>query len=271
MNYARSSCPSRAGRLSKARVASMKSGLCRAAVAFVAIGCIGASTAFANAVILPDPTLGGLLLGLGQSQSAGPGTHTLTVASALASGSATVIDEGLPFPSILALVQAQSLPGATGSLSAFAELDYDIEITGPAGEVSVDVSGLAMGSGSGSGFVGIGLTINDEPFLPHHHFDLNSTLPTNTPIAVQLNTSAIVPLTEAGSSSASAYLDPYFSIDPSNADASAYAILVSPGIANTPATPEPSTWAMLLLGFAGLGWAGGRRGRLAWRAAGVRP
>jgi PEP-CTERM motif len=30
---------------------------------------------------------------------------------------------------------------------------------------------------------------------------------------------------------------------------------------NTTAVPEPSTWAMLLLGFAGLGYAGFRRGR----------
>lgn len=210
--------------------------------AIVVTGCIGASSAFADAVILPDPTLGGLLTGLGQSQPAiGPGPHSLSVTSALASGTATVTDEGLPFPSILASVQAQSLPGATGSLSAFAELDYDIEVTGPAGDVSVDVSGLASASGSGTGFVGIGLTINNEPFFPHHLFDLNLTLPTNTPIAVQLNTSAIVPLATAGFSSASAYLDPYFSIDPSNADASAYAILVSPGIGNAPATPEPST------------------------------
>ena len=34
----------------------------------------------------------------------------------------------------------------------------------------------------------------------------------------------------------------------------------------TPAVPEPSTWALMLLGFAGLGFAGYRRSRGAARA-----
>lgn len=194
MKYSGSFRPPQAGCLSKAGVAGMKRGLCRVGAAVAVIGCIGASTAVADTVILPDPMLGGLLMGLGQSQSAGPGTHTLSVTSALASGSATVVDQGLPFPSVLASVQAQSLPGATGSLSAFAELDYDIEIIGPAGDVSVDVSGLAMGSGSGSGFVGIGLTINNVGFLPHHHFDLNLTLPTNSPLSCNWIQTPLYPL-----------------------------------------------------------------------------
>ena len=35
------------------------------------------------------------------------------------------------------------------------------------------------------------------------------------------------------------------------------------------AVPEPSTWAMMLLGFAGLGWSA-YRGRIAARTAGAR-
>ena len=31
------------------------------------------------------------------------------------------------------------------------------------------------------------------------------------------------------------------------------------GVAFAPAAPEPSTWAMMLIGFAGLGFAGFRR------------
>ena len=66
--------------------------------------------------------------------------------------------------------------------------------------------------------------------------------------------------------SAFAYIDPYFSIDPSVADASAYSFTVSPGFGNAPgsipsAIPEPSTWAMMLLGFMGLGYAGYRRAK----------
>ena len=270
MEFAEGFCPSRVGRPSKARAAGGKGGFCLAAAAIAVIGCIGASAAFADTAILPDPTWGATFLGTDVSQSVtGPGLHALPIAGPFVSGAMSFIGQGEPFPSISASVQTQVLAGA-GPLSyfTFAELDYDIEITGPPGDVSVDVSGLAMGSGSGSGSVGIGLTINKLGFLPHDNFDLNLTLPTDTPIVVQLDANAEVIAPETGFSSASAYLDPYFSIDPSNADAGAYAILVSPGIGNAPATPEPSTWAMMLVGLAGLGWAG-YRGRAAARLGGV--
>jgi hypothetical protein len=41
--------------------------------------------------------------------------------------------------------------------------------------------------------------------------------------------------------------------------------VISPGIGNFPpgAVPEPSTWAMMLMGFTGLGWLTHmRRGRI---------
>jgi PEP-CTERM motif len=270
MKHAGGSCPSQVGRLTRASVAGVKGGLFRAAAATAMIGCLSPS-AFADTVILPDPTWGAAFLGTDVSQSVtGPGLHTVPFAGSFVSGSMSFIGQGEPFPSITASVQTQVSPGV-GSVKyfTFAELDYDIEITGPAGDVSVDVSGLAMGTGSGSGSVGISLSINNELFLVRHHFDLNLTLATNTPIPVQLDTNAEVLSPGPGFSSASAYLDPYFSIDPSNADAGAYLILTSPGIGNTPATPEPSTWAMMLLGFAGLSWAGWRRGRIAARTAGA--
>jgi hypothetical protein len=43
-----------------------------------------------------------------------------------------------------------------------------------------------------------------------------------------------------GAMSASAYIDPYFSIDPSNADPGAYSILTSPGIGNAPSPAFPA-------------------------------
>jgi len=60
---------------------------------------------------------------------------------------------------------------------------------------------------------------------------------------------------------ASAFADPYFYIDPSFVNASKYNIVLSNGIANSPVSgiPEPSTWGMMLLGFAGLGFASYRR------------
>jgi hypothetical protein len=55
-------------------------------------------------------------------------------------------------------------------------------------------------------------------------------------------------------------IDPYIWIDPSQADQ--FSLLISSGVPNVPfptAVPEPSTWAMMLLGFAGLGFAYRRR------------
>jgi hypothetical protein len=61
------------------------------------------------------------------------------------------------------------------------------------------------------------------------------------------------PETAAGS----AYADPTFTIgDPAYAD---YTITGVPERPAAVATPEPATWAMMLLGFAGLGYAGYRR------------
>jgi PEP-CTERM motif len=47
-------------------------------------------------------------------------------------------------------------------------------------------------------------------------------------------------------------------LDSTNATANSGAIFET---GNTPGTPEPSTWAMMLLGFAGLGFAGYRKAR----------
>jgi hypothetical protein len=62
-----------------------------------------------------------------------------------------------------------------------------------------------------------------------------------------------------------AYVDPYVQIDPSFADAADYRLVISDGIGNSPPgpIPEPSTWAMMLLGFASFGYAGYRVRRAA--------
>jgi hypothetical protein len=52
-----------------------------------------------------------------------------------------------------------------------------------------------------------------------------------------------------------ATVDPYLYVDPSFPNASEYSILVSPGIGNAPpgGIPEPASWALMLLGMAGIG------------------
>ena len=61
-----------------------------------------------------------------------------------------------------------------------------------------------------------------------------------------------------GTSTVTASIDPYFFIPSTDPNAGEYSIILSPGIGNAPLStiPEPSTWAMMLLGFAGLGFLG---------------
>jgi PEP-CTERM motif len=51
-------------------------------------------------------------------------------------------------------------------------------------------------------------------------------------------------------------LDPTVTIDPSSPDASAFSLQFSPGFGPATAVPEPSTWAMMLVGFTSLGFCG---------------
>ena len=87
--------------------------------------------------------------------------------------------------------------------------------------------------------------------------DLQITIDTDTVYDVNLTAS----LVGGPNLSASAFVDPFLIIPPG------YELELSPGILNGIATvPEPSTWAMLLVGFAGLSLAGFRASR---RAAGT--
>jgi hypothetical protein len=66
-------------------------------------------------------------------------------------------------------------------------------------------------------------------------------------------------------SSAAASVDPLIFVDPSFADADLYSIVLSEGVANAlpgaSAVPEPSTWAMMVLGLAGFAGLRRHRGR----------
>jgi len=71
----------------------------------------------------------------------------------------------------------------------------------------------------------------------------------------------VTALTQDAGVSATTFLDPQFFIDPSTPNGDLYSFQFSAGIGNGPigGVPEPSTWAMMLLGFAGLGYAAYRR------------
>lgn len=111
MEFAGAFCPSRVGRPSKAAAAGVREGFCRAAAAVAVIGCVG-SPAFADTVILPDPTWGATFLGTNVSQSVtGPDLYTLPITGPFVSGSMSFIGQGEPFPSITASVRRKFCPG----------------------------------------------------------------------------------------------------------------------------------------------------------------
>lgn len=66
---------------------------------------------------------------------------------------------------------------------------------------------------------------------------------------------------EACSASNRTMIDPVFTVP------DGYQIQLSPGVGNSiAAVPEPSTWALIILGFAGVGFMASRRGRLNFSA-----
>lgn len=176
------------------------------------------------------------------------------------------------------------------SLFVNSTLTYSVEVVGPGQTVSLDFAAIANGSSSGGGFA-YADTVGEIRFAdgsyqvfgktctvtlyclpvggaPVDNGEINGAVLASigTPFNVVLT--AQIHSTPGGSSSA--FIDPYFSIDPSVSDPQDYRIFLSAGIENTgptSAVPEMPTWTMLLLGFAGLGFAGYRASQKAIPAA----
>lgn len=170
------------------------------------------------------------------------------------------------------------------SLFVNATLTYSVEVVGPGQTVSLDFRAMANGSSSGGSFA-YADTVGELRFADGSYQVFGKTctvvlycLPVGgspidngtsngsmlasieVPFSVVLDTQ--IHATPGGSSSA--FIDPYFFIDPSTPDAQDYQILLSVGVENigpAGAVPEPSAWAMTLAGFAGLGWLTGLRRR----------
>jgi hypothetical protein len=226
----------------------------------------------------------------------GPGTYPNSLLGGRVSS--TVVTTGEPFPSLSVSSQtsASSSPEALSAQSN-ADLNYYIEVLGPEPTVTLGLLGsakLAASGADGSTTSQIQLILRDEAItniVAGVNYQQGSATPVYSgdgfgsgvqagfdPASFTLETSFSIPTSSLlevsmvasadalsiggqGSASASAYLDPYFFIDPSTANLGEYSILVSEGIGNLPATPEPSTWAMMLLGFAGLSFVGYRASR----------
>ena len=87
------------------------------------------------------------------------------------------------------------------------------------------------------------------------------TFQTNTRYDIVLTTEVQGGVNRSDTASLSAFVDPTFTIDSPNPDQ--FQIVFSEGITNGPnvtdAVPEPSTWTMMILGFAGVGFMAYRR------------
>jgi len=229
-----------------------------------------------------DTPDGGVTYEVLQTPVTGPGTVTTSSAGnanlvGSYSASAQVRASTLPNPSLSATATDS---GAASYANASLELDYTIEIVGPSGMVPLvaKASGDTNSTYASSSAVDLSLLLpgNDVVFEAaslfgqaeggfQSSFQASNTYQTaaNQPIGVMMLASAGADTNASGNAaSASAFVDPYFYIDPSFVNASAYSIEISPGIGNMPSgVPEPSTWVMMLFGFAGLGLAGYRKAK----------
>jgi hypothetical protein len=162
-----------------------------------------------------------------------------------------------------------------------AQLRYSLEIVGP-GESGTTIPVFVQAYGSatasfGSARVAFWFDGNSyfqaETFGGFDSFSVASTFQmlvnTQYTVILDADTQAVsgfqdgVPIQGFGH----AFVDPVFTIDPSVAGL--YSLQLSPGVANAlpSAVPEPSTWAMMLVGVVGLGFAGYRRNKAATLAA----
>jgi hypothetical protein len=199
------------------------------------------------------------------------------IESATASASITVTLS--PLPGLTASVSTVS-DGTNSGADAIVQVTYHVEIVGEPGlvDLGVQASSSASSSGSGGGttelqLIGLPGPTIDGPSEEYNFetdtqggaaaggfpesFSVNTTYTTQAdmPFAVSMLVSAGSGNPSVGSGSATTILDPFFSVP------DGYSIELSPGVGNT--VPEPSSWAMMLLGFAGLGFVGYRRTRKA--------
>jgi hypothetical protein len=161
-----------------------------------------------------------------------------------------------------------------GIYDATAEIDYYIEVSGPPGVTVpyyfVITAGLTFTDGNGGGDGEVTLTAPSDPglagFDAQYYNDFAFCGPngcygvdylgllSDTQYMVQVVASANAVQTSSGN--VTAWVEHYIYIDPSFLGGDQFSLIISSGISNSPIAlvarvPEPSTWAMMLLGFAG--------------------
>jgi hypothetical protein len=250
---------------------------------------LGADVSRAGAPILPDAIYKGFAPGM-PGIDATPnlshpgtisGTHGVPESSPPDEIAWTVTLAGAPNPSALA-----GSDQSNGGVYASGSVLYYMEITGPSGAtpVAVDLTASLFSTSYGDGgalatleiqgacsptscpapsaefavcsAVEVGCAAGLSPTL-----NLSSTkvsLDSNTMYTVFIHAVASAPADGASTvvvtGGGRASVDPYFAIDPSAPEG--YSLAFSPDIKNSPTTgvPEPSSWILLSVGFAGAGF-----------------
>jgi PEP-CTERM motif len=200
----------------------------------------------------------------------GPGTQSLSYLSSQIQS--TVSLNPSPSLSLSGSASGSSFYDTAGAPVGVLELRYNLVVEGPGGNVPVIVtgSGSAGGSSAGDGSFGsLNIVLNVEgPGVSL----LNSIPGGDQPGSFTLNNSSsyqanqdytitmiaeggVSPGYVGGTANFFANVDPLFTIDPGFANANEYSLLFSAGVGNSVSgVPEPSTWAMMLLGFTGVGF-----------------
>jgi len=155
-------------------------------------------------------------------------------------------------------------------VSANISLQYSFEVIGPSGIVPetvpvratsiLSVSGASLGGGTWTSTAEISLDSRSLSITSSNSispstliFEKTFNLLTDTPYSVSLSADFQAQSFVVGD----AANDVGASVDPTLSAPNGYSIFFSKGISS--AVPEPSTWAMLLLGFVGIGFMAYRR------------
>jgi hypothetical protein len=176
--------------------------------------------------------------------------------------------------------------GANGALEYFFMLNAPVGSTGPvSGFAKGNVSYILVGNPAfTSAFASVQSSCvagcGSNNFTPLFPMILSNSMSPGSPLTQTTPFSSVFTLipgaiyevdliAQASASSlgpdlatALAAADPFFGIDPNTPNFAGYSFQFSPGLLDgVSAVPEPSTWAMMILGFAGIGFMGFRRTR----------
>jgi hypothetical protein len=186
-----------------------------------------------------------------------------------------------PQPLLTVTVSGSGNPGAYANQHAAATSTYWVQITGPADiPVPIEMKSAVTSSFSLLSDFGWGASvtvfaggpyysIGGGPYVPTFDFDGTRSITANTPTEVELQIFETYLYSGAESAfSGAVTLDPTFAIDPTFLRLNpGYSLEISPGVGN--GTPEPASWALMLLGLTGVGGTVRRRRRRG--APGLRP